>query len=127
MCEACHYKGNERTETKVFGEKTFLPVTPVIPDDMLDIVFVNIRVLFKNRIRAAAAFGKTDDLALAVKRYLRIGDERGGKNGMGSAALRADDTADFQPERTTGGFDLSGIVAMEGETSRMAAGASYPM
>lgn len=71
------------------GTNPFFPMLLELPDDVLDIVFVNQVISFHDRGRGIPTFDTEKDLLLILKGDLGIRNQEGRKEGMGCPTLFA--------------------------------------
>ncbi|MCD7712646.1 MAG: hypothetical protein LUJ25_08095 [Firmicutes bacterium] len=104
------------------GKETLLPMFPVLADDMFDIVFVDQIIPFHDSGRGVPAFDIIQDLLLVCERDLRIRDNQGQEEGMGSMALPAQHALDGQTNPLRHKLYLTCVMAVTDQAAPLATG-----
>lgn len=110
--ETPYDKTEGRGQGNGFGAEPLLPVPPVAKKDGGDVVFINGETGLQNGGKVFFILIMLYDGDLDLQWDLRIGDNRGKKQCMGTAAFRASDTAYTQTERLVPRLDCAHVGAM---------------
>lgn len=103
------------------------PMPAELPDDVLDVIFINQEIPLHDSFHRAPAFVTAEDLQLIIKSHLRIRDKRGRDQRVGNPTLAAKDTLDRDVEKAGEIFHTAVVVTIADQTALFAAGALNPM
>jgi len=81
--------GEALREGESDGQDSLLPMFLVSPDDMPDVAFVNKDVSFQHGFRGRTLLMEFQDILLVFQWYLRVRDDHGRDQGMGSPTMFA--------------------------------------
>lgn len=109
------------------GKQPLLPVEKVAAEDGADTVFIHAGVLFQKRGKVTGTIRLAGDFGLEGRRDLGIGDEEGGKEGVGLFTFAADHTENAHTDRTGRCFEGAAVISMDGKAGGAAAGAGKLM
>ncbi|MDY6307089.1 MAG: hypothetical protein SPL71_03390 [Oribacterium sp.] len=97
-------------------------MTPVVPDDVPDVIFVDRRISLADGIAVRFFLISNDDLPLIHQCDLGVRDKRRKENRMRSSALRAFEPEDAKADHPIRCSYRANVIPMNAQASCMAAG-----